>query len=221
LRKNSREILGKAAWSANVIIVPMKARLLSTLIFAPAMLCAEPVLRMELVGPGAPVKISRQVLDQAAALPAALKEWETLREQPEPDRDLDNKLEMTINNGRALKQDIVLLLRFTNPGKAPVELHYGPDTSRNHLTIEGPGAVDLPYMGMMTMDFRMPNPTVIAPGETREFRIEGLAYGSRDLSRWLVSKAGTYSATLRFTTTINEKEVALTSNKVTFDVMAE
>ncbi|MFM7180691.1 MAG: hypothetical protein ACKO2G_04410 [Verrucomicrobiales bacterium] len=199
----------------------MKTHLLTSLLCLPALLSAEPALKLELAGPNEPVKISQNILDQAAALPAALKELERLQAQPEPDMAAFAKLEKTLDGGRRLKQDITLRVRFTNTGKAPVDLQYGPDVSQNHLTVEGPGAVALPFMGATTMEFRMPNPTRIGPGETKEFTIQGLAQGHRDLSRWLVSQAGTYSATLKFTTTLNEEEVELTSNKVTFEVKAE
>jgi len=190
----------------------MKANLLSTLLFLPAMLSAEPALIMQLIGCEEPAIVSRDALDQAAALPEALKKLEALRKQPEPDRDAVAKLEKTIEDGRVINQEIVWKLRFTNTGREPVQLPFGPDTSQIHLALEGPGAVDLPYTGMMTREFRQPNPTVIVPGAFREFPIEGLAYGPRNLSRWLVSKTGTYRARLRFTTTIDGKQIEFTCN---------
>lgn len=199
----------------------MKTLLIASLFLLPALLRAEPALKLELVGPSEPVKISKTSLDQAAEIPEAVKELERLQNQPEPDFNAMAKAEKALENGRALKQDIVLRVRFTNTGQAPVDLQYGPDVSRNHLTVEGPGAVALPFMGPTTMEFRMPPVTTIAPGATREFTINGLAYGHRDLSRWLVSKPGTCSVTLKFTTSIKEEQVELTSNKVTFEVKAE
>ena len=199
----------------------MKTYLLASFLFPPALLQAEPALKLELDGPSEPVKISPEALAQAATLPEAAKELERLQNQPEPDMEAFSRAEKALEKGRSLKQDVALKLRFTNTGKEPVELQYGPDVSRNHLTVEGPGAVALPFMGATTMEFRMPPVTSIGAGETKEFTINGLAYGTRDLSRWLVSKPGTYTATLKFTTTIKEEQVELTSNKVTFEVKAE
>lgn len=81
--------------------------------------------------------------------------------------------------------------------------------------------MDLPFNGPITADFRMPEPTTIAPGETKEFTIAELSHGTRDLSRGLVSKPDTYTATDTFATTINDEKDELISNPATFEAKAE
>lgn len=199
----------------------MKAHLFSVFALLPAVLTATPSLKLELIGPKEAVKVAQKLMDQAAPLAEAAKRYETLLQEANPDRAVMQQLEETLRKGASLNQGITLVLRFTNTGDTPVELQYGPDTSQNLLSVDGPAAVNLPYRGMMTMEFRMPPTTTIAPGAAKEFTIRELSYGSRDMSRWLIAKPGTYSATVVFTTTINDQSVALTSNKVAFEVKAE
>jgi len=196
-------------------------KIAALLTFVPAMLAAAPSLKLELVGPKDVVKIDQQQLDLVAALPETLKEYERLSQIIKADRKAIQECQEAMAVAKSLKQGIDLTLRFTNTGKSPVEIQYGPDTSKNLLNVGGPGAVAMPFNGPITADYRMPDPTTIAPGETKEFTISDLSFGTRDLSRWLVAKPGSYTASVIFTTTINEEKVELSSNQVTFEVKAE
>jgi hypothetical protein len=198
--------------------IPFIASLLTLI---PAILVAAPTIKLELVGPKESVKIDQQQLDLVAALPETLKEYERLSQTIKPDRKAMQESQQAMAIAKSLKQGIDLTLRFTNTGKSPVEIQYGPDTSKNQLKVEGQGVVDMPFKGAITADYRMPDPTTIAPGETKEFTISELSYGTRDLSRWLVAKPGSYTATVTFTTTIKDEKIELTSNQVTFEVKAE
>ena len=96
----------------------------------------------------------------------------------------------------APKVDITLRYRITNTGKEAITLEHGGDATTNALVVKGPGAVNVPYKGMMTMEFRMGKPITLAAGEAKEFEIKGLKYGARDMSYWSVTKSGDYEVTL-------------------------
>ena len=199
----------------------MKNFILSALVAFPAMLMASPDLGLELLGPKEAVKISQKSMDLAAAIPAVMEQYQAELQKPEFDPKVVKALERQLNEAKALKQAVKLTLRFTNKGKEVIKLPYGSDTSTNRLTVEGPSAIDLPFNGVTTLEFRMPEPTVIKPGESKDFAISELAYGARDLSRWLIAKPGTYLVTVKFQTSLNDKPLELTSNKATFEVKTE
>lgn len=188
-------------------------------LFGPVLWAAAP-LKLELVGPAEKVGIDASSLEEAAALPELLRRQAAMLQQVDVDRKALQQVEKQLTAARAIKQGVGLMLRFTNTGTKPIELLYGPDVSQVHLTLEGPGAINLPFRGPTTMEFRMPEPTAIAPGASVEFAIAGLAYGHRDTSRWLISKPGAYKVVARFTTTLQEEHIELISNEVHFEVKA-
>ena len=130
------------------------------------------------------------------------------------------EVEKTLTKGRTLRQGIKITLRFTNPTDEPITFKYGPDVSANTLKVEGPGAIDFPYPGMMTMEFRQPPSITLEPGKSKEFPIAELAYGQRDMSRWLVSEPGAYTVSLQFVTQVGQEKVELKTNEVSFEVKA-
>ncbi len=199
-------------------ILRMRSRLALVLFAVPSMALAAPDLKLELIAPKELVKVTREQVAQLEKLPELIKDLEAARKKDHSDL---KALESGIAAARSIEQGINLTLRFTNQGKAAVQLFYGGDTSRNGLKIEGPGAVDLPFRGMMTMDYRVPKPVEIKPGESKEFTIKSFAHGTRDSDRWFVFKTGTYHATCQFTMNHNEEKIELTSDKAAFEVKVE
>lgn len=114
--------------------------------------------------------------------------------------------------------DIELSYRITNNGKQPVSFDHGGDSSTHELRLQGPGALDRPYQGMMTMEFRMGSPITIEPGKSKEVAIKQLSYGTRNLSRWLITKAGEYEASLLLRIRIGDEAVELKSAAARFQV---
>ena len=115
--------------------------------------------------------------------------------------------------------DIMLRYRITNTGKKAVEIRHGGDESTNSLSIQGPGAIDIPYLGPVTLDYRMGEKVTISPGGRKEFEIKGLAYGGRNMSRWSITKAGDYTVTLKFSSRTEREITTLTSNSTQFSVV--
>ena len=169
----------------------MKTLFLSCLaaLFACSLGMAESPLKLELLAPKKPVTLSK----------ADLVKLEPGAEGP--------------------VVDITLRYRITNTGKQAVEIRYGADESTNSLSIQGPGAANIPYRGPMTADYRMGEKVTISPGESKEFEIKGLAYGARNLSRWSITKAGDYEVTLKFSSRMGRELMTLTSNSTRFSVV--
>lgn len=114
--------------------------------------------------------------------------------------------------------DIELSYRITNSGRQPVTFEHGGDSSTHELRLKGPGALDRPFQGMMTMEFRMGTPITIEPGKSREVAIKQLSYGTRNLSHWLITKAGEYEASLVLRIRIGDEAVELKSAAARFQV---
>ena len=62
--------------------------------------------------------------------------------------------------------------------------------------------------------------STIGAGKSKEFAIDELRYGARDMSRWIIGKPGEYTVQLRFVTRVGNEKVELTTNKVTVTVQA-
>jgi hypothetical protein len=151
-------------------------------------------------------------------------------------------LQPVIQQGRRLKQGINLTLRVSNKGPQPVRIRYGPDTGHHDLWVDGPGALYLPYDGMMTADYRFSPSILIKPGASRDFPIRELRCGFRDYDRWLIAAPGVYSIRLRLATSLDDPgidrsrpppgtipsgffeakgpRINVTSNTITFEVQA-
>ena len=114
---------------------------------------------------------------------------------------------------------ITLRYRITNSGKQAVEIRHGGDESTHSLSIQGPGAINIPYRGPMTLEYRVGEKVTIGPGERKEFEIKGLAYGARNMSRWRITKAGDYKVTLKFSSRLEKERITLTSNSAQFSVV--
>ena len=84
-------------------------------------------------------------------------------------------------------------LVLKNTGKDAVTINMGGDGSMVQLDLTGPGAVTMPSMMMMTMEFRMGKNVEIAPGKSVTIPIKSLAHGRRNISKYTYwTKAGTY-----------------------------
>ena len=169
----------------------MKTLLLSSLIALLASLAAmaELPLKLELMAPKEPVTLKKVDLEKPGV------------------------------GAAAPKVDITLTYRITNTGKEKITLEHGGDATTNTLSITGPGAVDSPYKGMMTMEFRMGKPITLAAGESKEFEIKGLKYGKRDMSYWSITKSGDYEVTMTYNTRSGREKVVLKSNTAKFSAV--
>ena len=116
---------------------------------------------------------------------------------------------------------LTLSYRITNTGKKDVVIKHGGDESTNSLSIEGPGALNRPYNGPMTADYRMGQAITIKPGESKEFEIKGLKHGTRDMSYWKITKAGDYEASMTFVSRLGREKLTLKSSAVKFSVVVK
>ena len=121
-------------------------------------------------------------------------------------------------SARNAEQGIVLTYRIKNTSEQAITLDHGGDGTTNYLKLEGPGAKNLPFVGKMTMQFLMGKPLTIEAGGSKEFTIKELAYGKRNLSRWVITKPGEYEVTLTQKTKSANQQVELVSNPATFTV---
>lgn len=124
-----------------------------------------------------------------------------------------------------IKQDIPMEFVIANPTDKDVTLSYGGDASTFTLTVKGPGAINVPYRGPMTREFRMGRRMTIASGGTETIRLDGLHYGMRDMSRWLIAAPGKYTIQLglkaRGTPRGRGKPIQITAPPVVLNVLEE
>ena len=132
-----------------------------------------------------------------------------------------NDLEKPGRGGAAPRVGINLSYRITNTGKKDITFNHGRDDTTNLLVIKGPGAIEVPYNGPMTADYRMGAPLTIKPGESKEFEIVGLKYGTRDMSYWSINKAGDYEVSMTYRTRIGGEGFFLKSNAAKFSVVVK
>lgn len=125
------------------------------------------------------------------------KDYQANREELTRLRQQMREPQQKLNGARDVQPDIALELVIKNSGDDDQALLWGGDSTRLEMALEGPVAVNLPYNGMMTMEFRMGKRMTIKAGETLTLRLKGLRYGQRDMSRWLIGAPGEY--TLRVT----------------------
>lgn len=197
----------------------MKHLFLGLLALLPVSLAAAPPLKIELIVPGEKVSLKKDAFSNAAVLAAASKRFDALTSNLTlAVRREAAAVEAQLMKGLELKQGLSLKLRFTNTSDQDFTFHYGPDMSTNHLTVTGPVAINLPYTGGMTGEHRMPDPTTIKAGATKDFVIEELRYGARNMNRWLIGKPGKYSISLRFVALIDDEKVDLKAEKVTVEI---
>jgi hypothetical protein len=116
---------------------------------------------------------------------------------------------MTLSRGTIETLDLTVVME--NKSKNDITFNYGGDVTRWALKVEGKGAVDLPYRGPMTMEYRMGKPLTIKAGQSQEFVIAGLRYGSRNMSRWLLSEPGTYQISATFKGRAGKEKLELAS----------
>jgi|GEM_PF-1073740 len=196
------------------------AFLLATTLLSP---CKSP-LKAELLKPSDPVVLNAEDQATLAKISAALKEKAEIAKarkadpSAKPDRDKQRELEGIISSGYKLTQGTALTLRLTNTSEKAVTINYGGDTSAHTLTITGPEALNLPFTGMMTREYRMGKATTIAPGKLLDFPLPELRYGKRDSSRWLLAAPGEYKIKLSFQTRIGKEQLNLDSNEITLEV---
>lgn len=178
-------------------------------------------LKLELIAPKETVVLSKAQLAELASVGGAAEALEEARAEKKPDLESLRRLEGIVMGALRTQQGIDLSYRITNPTDAAIALEHGGDATTNALEIKGDGAVDLPYRGMMTMEFRMGKPITIDPGASKEFTIKELKYGMRDMSRWLITKPGDYEITLIHRTNSGGKKVELTSDPLKLSVVAK
>ena len=75
-----------------------------------------------------------------------------------------------------------LTLKITNESDKDVTVNIGGDESRVILKLAGPGAVTVPNLVAMTMEFRSGAPVTIGPGKSYEIAITSLMFGARGVS---------------------------------------
>ena len=191
------------------------------LFLLPALLNADPSIKVELIAPDGPITLAKENLAIAEKAARAAEGIKMILESPKLDDELRKEMaefQKTLEKARQSKLGITLKLRLTNTGDKRLVVHYGADTSTNYLKVKGPEAVDLPFDGPMTADFRMPEPTTIEAGKSKDFDLKELHYGARDMSRWLIGKPGDYEVFLRFVTRIGGEKVDLKTNRVTLKI---
>lgn len=137
--------------------------LLSSVLLSPG----KTPIKAELIAPTAPIVLDAANNALLVEVAAALKDKQTMEaffeKDPAGRGDYTRllKLDTIIAKGSQLEQGITLTLRLTNTSEEAITINYGEDTSTNTLTIDGPGALNLKFNGMMTADYRMGAPTKI------------------------------------------------------------
>jgi len=105
-----------------------------------------------------------------------------------------------------------ITLRLTNISDKPFTFRIGGDESQISLKLDGPGAVTLPNMLAMTMEFRSGNPVTIAPGKTYDIAITSLTFGMRGVAEsafW--TEPGNYLLVATLTAAKDEGQVVYTT----------
>lgn len=98
---------------------------------------------------------------------------------------------------------VSMMFKLTNTGKTPITVPLGADSSSLTLKLDGPGAVTIRYMRMMTKEFRMGKETVIEPGKSLDIPIAKLLHGLRgkaNASYW--TEPGEYTLTAIYSTPV-------------------
>jgi len=103
-----------------------------------------------------------------------------------------------------------LTLRITNTSDGDITVKLGGDESRVLLTLAGPGAVTVPNMVAMTMEYRMGKPVTIGPGRSHDIAIQSLLFGIRGISDgafW--TEPGEYTVGATLVTLLGEQQVSV------------
>lgn len=113
-----------------------------------------------------------------------------------------------------------LTLRITNNTDAPITLRIGGDESRVVLKLEGPGAVTIPNLIAMTMDFRMGTPVTLEPGKSHDIAITSLAFGMRGVSEYAFwTEPGDYTLAATLVAAEGEGQRAAASEPIKIKVV--
>ena len=203
----------------------MRTIICTTLLLATTLLSSgKSPLKAELLKPSDPVALKAKDQATLSKISAALKEKAEIAKarkvdpSKKPDRARQAELEGIISSGYKLTQGTALTLRLTNTSEKAVTINYGGDTSAHTFTITGPEALNLPFTGMMTMEYRMGKATTIAPGKSLDFPLPELRYGGRNASRWLLAAPGEYKIKLSFQTHLGKEKLKIDSNEITLEV---
>lgn len=203
----------------------MRTIICTTLLLATTLLSSgKSPLKAELLKPRDPVALKAKDQATLSKISAALKEKAEIAKarkvdpSKKPDRARQAELEGIISSGYKLTQGTALTLRLTNTSEKAVTINYGGDTSAHTFTITGPEALNLPFTGMMTMEYRMGKATTIAPGKSLDFPLLELRYGGRNASRWLLAAPGEYKIKLSFQTHLGKEKLKIDSNEITLEV---
>lgn len=177
-------------------------------------------LKLELIPPRQPVVLSKTQIAEIENVSRAKESLQAVQQGEKPDLETLRRWENIVMDALRAEQGIELSYRITNHTDTPITLEHGGDATTNTFKTTGPGAIDLPYRGMMTLEFRMGKPLTIEAGASKEFTIKELKYGMRDMSRWLISKGGDYQIMLTQRTKADGKLVELISNTIKLKVEA-
>ncbi len=165
--------------------------------------------------------IQKEKLAEALKYANAMKNYLAEMKERKLDKASLKSLRAIAMKGNQYEQGIQLKFRLTNISDAAVTLNYGGDATTNQLLVTGPGAVNYPFNGPMTREYRMGKSMTIEPGKSKEFTIQELKYGMRNASRWLISKAGDYQVTLSFGARIGKSRVELKSKPVALKIVSK
>ncbi len=128
--------------------------------------------------------LSEELADKDAA--------ETIKKQAQ-----DGRTELSVP-----KTDLVF--RMYNVSDKAHSINIGGDASQMKLRLVGPGAVNVEFMVMMTMEFRMGKDVTIKPGEYHDIPIESLHHGKRGISAgsfW--TQPGSYALEATYSTPVD------------------
>lgn len=210
-------------FSSNVSYLCMKKQIAILTFASAAQMIFAQDLKLELIAPKEAFTIKKEHVAALETLDQDQKNLQSAMQDEKADPKKIDEWSAKIEKARAIQQGMHLTLRITNKGSSTKQLYYGADTSRNVLSIEGEGAVFLAYRGMMTMEYRTPEPTEIKAGESKEFVIQNLSGGVRDMDRWFITKPGKYRATCQLIISNEEKNQdetppQLRTETISFDV---
>ena len=192
-----------------------------TIAFAISLPVSAEALKVELSAPKEPVVISLEQLKELAAAGDAAEAYEAEMSERKLDRESLIRLQKMAMVGQRAKQGIELKYRIINTSDEAITFEHGGDSTSVLLEVTGPGSVNLPYKGVMTMDFRLGRSITVESGKSKEFAITELKYGKRDMSRWLITKAGDYEVVLTYAANIGGERVELKSSAAKFAVKTQ
>jgi hypothetical protein len=112
-----------------------------------------------------------------------------------------------------------LTFKITNNSDTEKKLNIGGDSSRFEFTLEGPGAVTVENMVMMTREFRMGEEVTIAPGKSHEIKLSSLAGGMRGMTKLsYFTEAGDYKLSATLIANVGETQLKIATDAITIKI---